>query len=139
ACFLAGDDYRSFLERQGLPVLAGEVRDEEGRPVGSHDGYWRFTPGQRRGLRVGAGKPLYVLRTDRASNTVVVAPRSALGARRVEAKGRLYLPVDRAQAKLRYRSPSVPARVRAAGDGFELELDDPVEAGAPGQGAGPCA
>ncbi len=133
ACFLAGDDYRSFLSRQGLPVLAGDIRDEDGRAVGSHDGYWRFTPGQRRGLRIVSGKPLYVLRTDRASNTVVVAPRSALGARHVEAKGRLYLDVDRVEAKLRYRSAPAPALVRATSEGFELELDEPVEAVARGQ------
>ena len=78
ACFLAGDDYRRFLERQGLPRADGEIVDERGAVVGRHDGYWAFTPGQRRGLRVSAGRPLYVLRTDRASNSVVVGDREAL-------------------------------------------------------------
>ena len=133
ACFLAGDDYRSFLERQGLPILAGEIHDEEGRAVGRHDGYWRFTPGQRRGLRVGSGKPLYVLRTERATNTVVVAPRSSLGVTHVEARGNLYVEVDRVEAKLRYRSPPVAGLVRATSEGFELKLDEPVEAVARGQ------
>ena len=133
ACFLAGDDYRSFLERQGLPVVAGSIRDQEGRAVGGHEGYWRFTPGQRRGLRIGSGKPLYVLRTERASNTVVVAPRSALGATYVAAKGRLYAGVDRVEAKLRHRATAVPASVRVTNEGFELELDEPVEAVACGQ------
>src|SRR5204862_6029044 len=65
ACFLAGDDYRAFLERQKLGKSEGAIRDERGRVLGAHEGYWRFTPGQRRGLRVGTGRPLYVLRTER--------------------------------------------------------------------------
>jgi tRNA-specific 2-thiouridylase len=133
ACFLAGDDYRSFLERQGLRSESGAVIDEAGDMLGSHDGYWRFTPGQRKGLRVGVGRPLFVLRTDRESNTVVVGPRTALGARRVEADGRLYSSVARADAKLRYRSDPVAARVSSTTGGFSLELETPVHAVAPGQ------
>src|SRR5207244_6578011 len=47
ACFLAGDDYRAFLERRGLEPQAGAIVDEHGRGLGSHDGYWRDTPGLR--------------------------------------------------------------------------------------------
>jgi tRNA-specific 2-thiouridylase len=133
ACFLAGDDYRRFLERQGVRPAPGAIVDEEGGVLGRHDGYWRFTPGQRRGLGVGTGRPLYVLRTDRDANAVVVGPREALGTERVEADGRLYLPVERADAKLRYRSEPVAARVKAANGGFTLELETPVEAVAIGQ------
>jgi tRNA-uridine 2-sulfurtransferase len=133
ACFLAGDDYRKFLARQGLPAEPGEIRDERGGALGAHDGYWRFTPGQRRGLRVATGAPLYVLRTDRATNAVVVGPRSALGVLRVEARGLLYADVDRVEAKLRYRSSPVAAHVMAAPGGFGLELDKPAEAVACGQ------
>src|SRR5882724_3632515 len=56
ACFLAGDDYRAFLERRGLRTAPGPVVDEEGRELGTHPGYWRFTPGQRRGLGVSGGQ-----------------------------------------------------------------------------------
>src|SRR3954470_6984029 len=49
ACFLAGDDYRRFLGRRGLAAARGAIVDEQGREVGAHDGYWRYTPGQRRG------------------------------------------------------------------------------------------
>jgi tRNA-specific 2-thiouridylase len=101
--------------------------------LGRHDGYWRFTPGQRRGLGLAAPRPLYVLRTERASNTVVVGPREALAVTRVEAKGSLYVPVERAQAKLRYRSDAVAARVSAANGGFALALEEEVHAVAPGQ------
>jgi tRNA-specific 2-thiouridylase len=133
ACFLAGDDYRSFLERQGIRPQNGDIRDVRGATLGQHDGYWRFTPGQRRGLGVGTGKPLYVLRTERATNTVVVGPREELEITKIEARGELYVPVTSAQAKLRYRSQAVPASVERTEDGFALTLETPASAVAHGQ------
>jgi tRNA-specific 2-thiouridylase len=133
ACFLAGDDYRRFLERHGLASEPGDVVDEHGARLGGHDGYWRFTPGQRRGVGVAAPRPLYVLRTDRAANAVVVGPRESLAVSHVEAQGTLYTPVSRAEAKLRYRSPAVAAGVRAADGGFVLDLDEAAFGVAPGQ------
>ncbi len=61
ACFLGGDDYRTFLGRHGLAPSTGPVLDESGRRLGSHEGFWRFTPGQRRGLGIAAPEPLYTL------------------------------------------------------------------------------
>jgi tRNA-specific 2-thiouridylase len=133
ACFLAGDDYRSFLERQGVPSTPGEIVDETGSVLGRHEGLWRFTPGQRRGLGVASSEPLHVVRSDPGSNTLVVGPRRSLGARTVSARGGLHLAVDRVEAKLRYRSPPVAATVTLIAGGFELDLDEPVGAVAPGQ------
>jgi tRNA-specific 2-thiouridylase len=133
ACFLAGGDYRSFLGRHGVPPRAGAIVDESGRVLGSHDGIWQFTPGQRRGIGVAAAEPLYALRTDPVANTLVVGPREALGTDRVRVEGSLYLPVTRAEAKLRYRSAPVEATVEQIDGGFEIALDEPVEAVAPGQ------
>jgi len=135
ACFLAGDDYRTFLARHGLAPRTGAIVNEEGNEVGAHDGAWGFTPGQRRGIGVVAERPLYVLETDVSANSVVVGPREALARRRVRAAGRLYLPVDRAEAKLRYRSPAVPAAVSDTTGGFELHLDEPAYGIARGQAA----
>ena len=78
-------------------------------------------------------EPLYALRTDVDANALVVGPRRLLGTTRVEARGRLYLEVDDVEAKLRYRSPAVGARVSVTDGGFSLELAEPVEAVAPGQ------
>src|SRR3954468_17249756 len=75
ACFLAGDDYRPFLESQGLAPAPGAIVGEDGAQLGTHDGFWRFTPGQRRGLGVSAATPLYALRLDARTNTVVAGPR----------------------------------------------------------------
>jgi tRNA-specific 2-thiouridylase len=133
ACFLAGGDYRRFLERQGLEQHRGDLVDRDGAVLGRHDGYWRFTPGQRRGLGIASARPLYVLRTDRAANRVVVGPREELAASHVEARGRLYVPVSRVEAKLRYRSQPVPAAVVASNGGFSLELEQPSSAVARGQ------
>jgi tRNA-specific 2-thiouridylase len=78
---LPGDDYRSFLERRGLDRSEGAIVDEGGKELGRHDGVWRFTPGQRRGIGVAAARPLYALRTNAESNTLVVGPRGSLAAR----------------------------------------------------------
>lgn len=135
ACFLAGDDYRAFLERHGLEPRSGAIVDEHGRELGAHDGFWRFTPGQRKGIGIASGRALYVLDADAATNTVRVGPRAALARRHVGASGRLYVGVDRAEAKLRYRSPAVGAAVAASPGGFELELDEPAYGVARGQAA----
>jgi tRNA-uridine 2-sulfurtransferase len=135
ACFLAGDDYRAFLSRHGFDAQEGSIVDERGTEVGRHGGYWRFTPGQRRGLGVAASTPLYALRSDASTNTVVVGPRESLARTNVVAAGRLYVRVSEAEAKLRYRSPAVHAQVRAGEHGFELELAEPVYGVAPGQAA----
>lgn len=135
ACFLAGDDYRTFLTRHGLEPKPGAIVDEDGATVGEHDGFWRYTPGQRKGLGVVAERPLYVLGADPLANTVRVGPREALARTHVAAAGSLYVDVDRAEAKLRYRSPAVPSRVSATDGGFELELDEPAYGVAAGQAA----
>ena len=133
ACFLGGDDYRAFLERQGARADRGAIVDLEGAELGSHAGHWRFTPGQRRGLRVDGGRTLYVIGTDAAANTVTVGPHDALAVSAVEARGRVYVDVERAEIKLRYRSEPIWASVEATEDGFRVELDEPAYGVARGQ------
>jgi tRNA-uridine 2-sulfurtransferase len=133
ACFLAGGDYRAFLERRGLRRDEGDVVDASGTVLGRHDGFWRFTPGQRRGLGIASGRALYVLGTDRETNTVVVGPTDSLAVTHVEAEGRIYAPVDRVRVKLRHRSAFLPARATAESGGFALELEEPAHAVATGQ------
>ena len=133
ACFLAGDDYRTFLGRQGVGSTQGAIVDQAGTELGRHDGLWRFTPGQRRGLGLATPQPVYALRAEPETNTLVVGPRTSLGCRRVVAHGNLHLSVGRAEAKLRYRSAAVGATVEPTASGFALTLDEPVDAVAPGQ------
>jgi tRNA-specific 2-thiouridylase len=135
ACFLGGDDYRAFLQRRGLEATPGEIVDEEGRVLGRHDGFWAFTPGQRKGLGVSAGAPVYTLKTLPQRNRVVVGPREALGRRTVRATGRLFVDVDRADVKLRYRSPAMKGSVEPVSRGFRVRLDEPAFGVATGQAA----
>jgi tRNA-uridine 2-sulfurtransferase len=135
ACFLGGDDYRAFLARQGLQAEEGLVEDERGHALGTHDGFWRFTPGQRKGLGVAAGSPVYALRTIPSRNAVIVGRRESLARRRIRADGRLFAAADRVDVKLRYRSPAAPGRVEARARGFEAVLDEPAFGVAPGQAA----
>ena len=135
ACFLGGDDYRAFLERHGLQAEEGPIVDAGGRVVGRHRGYWRYTPGQRRGLGVVAEQPLYAIATRADSNTVVVGPRANLARTNVRVAGKLFVPVSRGSAKLRYRSPPVGVGLAPTGSGFELALDEPVHGVATGQTA----
>ena len=103
---------------------AGPIVDEDGRELGRHAGFWRFTPGQRRGLGVSADEPLYALRSDAAhEHRRRRATRGARDRARSHVRGRLHLPVDRAEAKLRYRSPAVAAAVTPTEHGFRLHLE----------------
>ena len=107
--------------------------DEDGVELGRHEGVWRYTPGQRRGIGVAAAEPLYALRSDAATNTLVVGPRGSLACSTVEVQGVLYAPSEDVEAKLRYRSPALPARVTPTATGFTLELAQPAYGVAPGQ------
>jgi tRNA-uridine 2-sulfurtransferase len=133
ACFLAGDDYRNFLERAGLRAAPGQIVDEAGTELGRHDGIWRFTPGQRRGIGVAASEPLYALRSDPATATLVVGPKRSLATTTVDVEGELHVDVDRAEAKLRYLSPAVRTAVEPTTTGFTLRLAEAVYGVATGQ------
>jgi tRNA-uridine 2-sulfurtransferase len=135
ACFLGGSDYRTFLERRGLVAQPGEIVGEHGEVLAKHSGYWNFTPGQRKGLGVAAAEPVYALKTIPARNAVVVGPRESLARRTVRAEGRLHLDVERAEVKLRYRSPAMQAAVAASSRGFRIDLEEPAYGVAPGQAA----
>ena len=135
-CFVGGGDHRRFLEHHGGAGRAGEVVTADGRVIGRHDGVHRFTPGQRKGLGVGGGEALFVLEVDPARGRVVAGPRRALARSTVTVRpGTMVLPMGRVQAKLRYRSPALPATVREVEGGLELELDEPAYGVAPGQAA----
>ncbi len=135
ACFLGGDDYRSFLERRGLARATGRIVDEAGDEIGTHDGHWRFTPGQRRGLGVATGRPLHVIRTDSRTNTVVAGPRESLACREVVVRGRRFVPAEHVVAQVRHRSAAAAASVTPTTNGFRVTFDEPIASVATGQTA----
>lgn len=78
-CFVPGDDYRTFLEQSGHPLSGpGPILLADGRRVGTHQGLWRHTIGQRKGLGVAHTEPLYVLAKDAVANALRVGPKSEL-------------------------------------------------------------
>lgn len=78
-CFIPGGDYAAFLRREGVKGEPGDFVDQNGVAVGRHRGIANYTIGQRKGLGVAMGYPVYVTRIDAESNTVTVGPREALG------------------------------------------------------------
>ncbi len=137
-CFLAGTSRERFLARHAdVRDAPGDVVDARGEVLGRHRGHHRFTVGQRKGLGVATGEPLYVLSTDPRGNRVVVGPRTALATHAVPLTGtvlhRENTRVDR--VKLRYRSEPVACRLAARGDHLEITLAEPAAGVAPGQTA----
>jgi tRNA-uridine 2-sulfurtransferase len=140
-CFVPNGDYVSLLEARGSRALrAGNIVDSAGRVVGSHDGYGRFTIGQRRGTRVAVGRPAYVTRIDPESAAVTIGPREELLADGLLADGanwQVDVPTTfEAMVKIRYNHRGAPARITLTGaDTFEVRFHDPLEAVTPGQAA----
>jgi tRNA-specific 2-thiouridylase len=140
-CFLAGTGLKRFLERHGdIAADPGPILDVAGRELGSHPGSRAFTIGQRHGLGIGGGEPLYVLATDVTANTVTVGPRAGLMTSRVHVRDvtlrRAASAVD--HVKVRSRGRRLPCRVVESVDAgchaaLAVELDESIERTAPGQ------
>jgi len=141
-CFLAGQGKAEFLRRHGgLREREGDLLDRSGRTIGRHRGHHHFTVGQRRGIRVSADEPLYVLGMDAEANTVTVGTRAELQSRTVRLRDAVLHrdggTVD--AVRLRYRSRPVPAALGAAGIGAHSELDVRLEEGFAGVSPGQTA
>jgi tRNA-specific 2-thiouridylase len=137
-CFLAGQGKREFLRRHaGLEDRPGEVVDPAGRRLGEHNGHHNFTVGQRRGLGVGGGEPLFVLATDAAANRVIAGGREELATQRIRIRGaRLHRAAERVDGvRLRSHAPRRACSLEVGGDPGEavVALSEPVDRVAPGQ------
>ena len=133
-CFLAGDDYRSFLRRHRPEIFAeGEIVDARGEVLGRHRGLADYTIGQRKGLGISSSKPLYVLRKEPQYNRLVVGPASKLGqselcAAQVHWSAGTPPPrAFRAQIKTRYTAAPAMGDVLLSGNQDEVRahFDDP--------------
>jgi tRNA-specific 2-thiouridylase len=143
-CFVPNGRYADVIERL-RPGAAGpgEIVDLEGRVLGRHDGIIHFTVGQRRGLGVATGSPLYVVRLDAASRRVVVGPREALRTSRIRLRDVNWLgdrAIDEAVSghreiyvKVRSTRPPQAAWLHSSADGFEVELIGGEDSVSPGQ------
>jgi tRNA-uridine 2-sulfurtransferase len=144
-CFVPAGSYAAVIEKL-RPGAAepGDIVHLDGRVLGRHDGVIRYTVGQRRGLGIGGGEPLFVIRLDAAARRVVVGPREALASRSVPVAEVNWLgdldfeaaPAGGWEAAVRVRStrPPRPARIHPEGPRrARVELLAPEEGVAPGQ------
>lgn len=144
-CFVPTGRYADVIAqlRPGASA-AGDIVDLSGRVLGRHGGIINFTVGQRRGLGIAAGEPLYVVRLDAANSRVVVGPREALRTTRVQLRDMNWIgdgSLDALTAdgridvfvKVRSTRPPHPAWLMRGPAGFEVELAGGEEGVAPGQ------
>jgi tRNA-uridine 2-sulfurtransferase len=144
-CFVPTGHYAEVIERLRPGAAgSGEIVDREGRVLGEHDGIIHFTVGQRRGLGIATGSPLYVVRLDAATRRVVVGPREALRTSRIHLRdinwlgdGTIEQAVENRPevfVKVRSTQPPQPAWLRASADGgIEVELVASEDGVSPGQ------
>ena len=140
-CYIPDNDYRGFLEREGVHPEAGEYIDAEGKVVGRHQGCPFYTIGQRKGLGVALGYPAFVTHIDTATNRITLGTHDDLNTACVNARDirirdlQWLIDRPRVEARIRYRSAAAPASlaIDAANDTLELTFDNPVWAPTPGQ------
>ena len=138
-CFVAAGEHPEFVGRRA-DVPAGVIRDRDGHVLGRHDGVHRFTVGQRKGLGLATGIPLYVVDIDAASAEVTVGPREALERDTLTASRVTWISGEtpsapvRAHARIRYRHKEAAAIVTPLdGDRAQVVFDEPQSAITPGQ------
>ncbi len=140
-CFVPDNDYARLVERRSPDqVKPGQIVDREGKVVGEHPGHQHFTIGQRRGVGVALGYPIYVTHLDPEANTVTVGSKEDLLSSGLTASQTNWLAGEKPDdwrscgVKVRYNSEPTPGRVRfTAEDALEVKFDKPIAAVTPGQ------
>ncbi|HUE98576.1 MAG TPA: tRNA 2-thiouridine(34) synthase MnmA [Anaerolineales bacterium] len=142
-CFLAGEDYRNFLQRNAAEILKpGEILTRDGRSVGAHNGLANYTIGQRKGLGVASPVPLYVLGKNAVTNTLIVGTQQELGSRELTARAVNWLSGEalqepfRAEVKIRYTAKEAEGLVTPLnGSEAQVRFDAPQRDITAGQAA----
>jgi tRNA-specific 2-thiouridylase len=147
-CFVPGGDYKRFIDaylaEQGgsLPDTAGELVTTSGEVIGEHAGIHNFTVGQRKGLGVATGSPLYVIQISGAQKQVVVGAEENLYAKTLRAKRVNLISIDdlrepmRVSVKIRHRhEPAAAVIEKSDNDEILATFDEPQRAITPGQAA----
>jgi tRNA-specific 2-thiouridylase len=139
-CFVPDNDYAGLVERSTPDAVEeGDIVDLDGKVLGTHPGHQHYTIGQRRGIGVALGHPLYVIDKNADTNRITVGTKESLlatgcMARETNWHEEATTSFRSCTAKIRYNADPVPARVRATAEGeLEVRFDDPQESVAPGQ------
>ena len=139
-CFIPLGDYKAFLKDR-IDPSPGDIVDTNGQVLGQHQGIEFYTVGQRRGLGIATGDPLFVIRVDPETNNVVVGPEACLYQDRMWTSRVNYTlgwPPDRpveVKVKIRYKAEEAGAVLHPQPDGALVCFDRPQRAVAPGQAA----
>jgi tRNA-specific 2-thiouridylase len=147
-CFVPGGDYKRFIDAylaergDALPETAGELVTTNGEVIGEHSGIHNFTVGQRKGLGVATGSPLYVIQISGANKQVIVGGDENLYSRRLRARRVNLISVDdlhepmRVSVKIRHRHEPAAAMIAKVGsDEIVVTFEEPQRAITPGQAA----
>jgi tRNA-specific 2-thiouridylase len=147
-CFVPGGDYKRFLDAylaeqgEALPDTSGELVTSSGQVIGEHSGIHNFTVGQRKGLGIATGSPLYVIQISGANKQVIVGGDQQLYSRTLRAKRVNLISVDdlhepmRVSVKIRHRhEPAAAVIERTGADEILATFDEPQRAITPGQAA----
>jgi tRNA-specific 2-thiouridylase len=147
-CFVPGGDYKRFIDSylaesgESLPDTSGELVTTDGEVIGEHAGIHNFTVGQRKGLGVATGSPLYVIQINGAEKQVVVGGGENLYSRTLRAKRTNFISVEevrepmRVEVKIRHRhEPASASLEKIATDEVLITFDEPQRAITPGQAA----
>ena len=147
-CFLPGNNYREFLKQQlsrykkssGKALAPGPIADIAGKTVGRHKGIAFYTVGQRQGLGIAFGRPVYVVKIDKRNNRIVVGTKEEASAREFLVKDAHFIcrPVKKKVAvrvKIRYNHLETPAEAVPCGKSLKVKCKTPQFAVTPGQSA----
>jgi tRNA-specific 2-thiouridylase len=147
-CFVPDGDYARFVEDYASSEMAstagtpGEITSLEGRVIGEHQGLYRYTVGQRKGIGIAASRPLYVVRIDVPRNQLIVGNKAELYGRSFTAINVNWIAFDeppavvRCKARIRYRAVEAEATIiRRSATEVTVEFDSPQPAITPGQAA----
>ncbi len=139
-CFIPDDDHGRFVRQASGVEGDGPILDDEGREIGRHDGFYRYTIGQRRGLGVALGAPAYVAGIDAEKRAVRITTRpERLLSRGLTAQRtnwfRRPAPDEPVQVRIRHRGALLPARVEGTDEAPYIRFLEPARAVAPGQAA----
>jgi tRNA-specific 2-thiouridylase len=147
-CFVPGGDYKRFIDAylaasgESLPDTAGELVTANGEVIGEHPGIHNFTVGQRKGLGIAKGSPLYVLQINGTDKQVIVGRQEDLYSRTLKARRVNLISVDdlkepvRVSVKIRHRHEPAPGTLQKVGhDEVLVTFDEPQRAVTPGQAA----
>lgn len=140
-CFVPNDDYKAFLENNAPAVLrSGNIVDIHGKVLGKHKGLPLYTVGQRKGLGIAAGRPLYVIALDYESNAVIVGADDDVFADELIAHDLNFITFDKLEtpmevsAKIRYSAKEAAAIITPlSGDQVHVKFAQPQRAITPGQ------